>query len=76
MVGYCLLVERTSLPAFGLLRKSWKRTLAKRRWIQQRRRVSDREIARWFRYRPVAEPVSPAAFLPERTGREACPTRP
>jgi GT2 family glycosyltransferase len=44
-----LTVERTSLPAFGWLWRNRARVLAKRRIIQQRRKVSDRELARWFR---------------------------
>ena len=62
VVGYCLLVEHTSLEAFRLLRGMWRRALAKRRWILKRRRVSDRDLARWFRYRPVAEPVPQSPF--------------
>lgn len=56
---YCLLVERSSLPAFGLLGKSWQRAWRKRRWIQQRRRVNDDELARWFRFYPVSFPATP-----------------
>jgi GT2 family glycosyltransferase len=44
-----LTVERTSLPAFAWLWRNRSRVLAKRRAIQQRRKVSDRELARWFR---------------------------
>lgn len=44
-----LLIERSSLPAFGWLWKNRRRTMAKRRQIQQRRRVSDRALAEWFR---------------------------
>jgi GT2 family glycosyltransferase len=44
-----LTVERTSLPAFSWLWRNRKRVLAKRREIQRRRKVSDRELARWFR---------------------------
>lgn len=44
-----LTVERTSLPAFAWLWRNRERVLAKRREIQRRRRVSDRELARWFR---------------------------
>lgn len=57
VLGYCLLVERSSLEAFRLVARNWRRALAKRRWILGRRRVSDHELARWFRYRPVAEPA-------------------
>jgi GT2 family glycosyltransferase len=44
-----LTIERTSLPAFPWLWRNRKRVLAKRREIQRRRKVSDRELARWFR---------------------------
>jgi GT2 family glycosyltransferase len=44
-----LTIERTSLPAFAWLWRNRKRVLAKRRIIQARREVSDRELARWFR---------------------------
>lgn len=57
VLGYCLLVERSSLPAFWLLGRAWSRAWRKRRWIQQRRRVADRELARWFRFRPVSFPM-------------------
>jgi GT2 family glycosyltransferase len=44
-----LTVERSSLPAFAWLWRNRARVLAKRRIIQARRKVSDRELARWFR---------------------------
>lgn len=44
-----LTVERSSLPAFAWLWRNRARVLAKRRIIQSRRTVSDRELARWFR---------------------------
>ena len=44
-----LTIERTSLPAFAWLWRNRARVLAKRRAIQSRRKVSDRELARWFR---------------------------
>src|SRR6185436_11965554 len=49
VLGAALTIERTSLPAFGWLWRNRKRILAKRRAIQSRRKVSDRELARWFR---------------------------
>lgn len=48
-IGATLTIERTSLPAFAWLWRNRKRIFAKRREIQRRRRVSDRELARWFR---------------------------
>lgn len=44
-----LTVERTSLPALSWLWKNRRRIMAKRREIQRRRRVSDRDLAVWFR---------------------------
>ncbi|HEX8407425.1 MAG TPA: glycosyltransferase family 2 protein [Thermoanaerobaculia bacterium] len=43
-----LTIERSSLPAFTWLWRNRRRVLAKRRDIQSRRKVSDRELARWF----------------------------
>jgi len=44
-----LTFEWSSLPAFPWLWRNRARVLAKRREIQHRRKVSDRELARWFR---------------------------
>lgn len=44
-----LTVERASLRAFAWLWRNRARVLAKRRAIQSRRKVSDRDLARWFR---------------------------
>jgi GT2 family glycosyltransferase len=49
VIAAALMVERTSLPAFSWLWRNRSRVLAKRREIQRRRKVSDREIAKWFR---------------------------
>jgi len=43
-----LTVERTSLPALTWLWKNRRRIMEKRRAIQSRRRVSDRDLAGWF----------------------------
>lgn len=43
-----LTIERTSLPAFAWLWRNRRRVLAKRRAIQTKRKVSDRDLARWF----------------------------
>ena len=58
VVCCCLIREQTSLKAFWFLARSWKRVLAKRRLIMQRRRVDDKYIATWFRYSPVTKPLS------------------
>ncbi|MFL6246925.1 MAG: glycosyltransferase family 2 protein [Thermoanaerobaculia bacterium] len=44
-----LTIEHSSLPAFAWLWRNRARVLAKRRAIQRRRKLSDRELARWFR---------------------------
>ena len=49
VVGAALTIERSSLPAFGWLWRNRARILARRRAIQRRRRVSDFQLARWFR---------------------------
>jgi len=48
-IAAVLTIERSSLPAFGWLWRNRKRIASKRRAIQNRRRVSDAAIARWFR---------------------------
>jgi GT2 family glycosyltransferase len=48
-IGAVLTIERTSLPALSWLWKNRRRVMQKRRDIQRRRRVSDRELAKWFR---------------------------
>ncbi len=59
IVAYCLLVERTSLPAFGYVIRELPRLLRKRRIIQARRRAGRAYMARWFRFRPVGAPLRP-----------------
>jgi GT2 family glycosyltransferase len=49
VLAAALTVERTSLPAFAWLWRNRARVLAKRREVQRRRKVSDRQLARWFR---------------------------
>ena len=48
MIGAALTIERTSRPALQWLWRNRARVFAKRRVIQARRKVSDRELARWF----------------------------
>ncbi len=59
VLGYCFAVEHSSLPAFVRVVQLWRDAWRKRAWIQQHRRVPDSEVARWFRFRPVALPVPP-----------------
>ncbi len=65
IVAYCLLVERSSLPAFFQLARGLGGALRKRRLIQARRRADDAYMARWFRYRPASFPLPVAAAPPE-----------
>ncbi len=48
-IGAVLTVERSSMPALTWLWRNRRRILEKRRAVQRRRRVPDRELARWFR---------------------------
>ena len=47
-IGAVLTIERTSLPGLMWVWRNRKRVLAKRRVIQARRKVSDRDLAHWF----------------------------
>lgn len=49
VLGAALTIERTSLPAIFWLLRNRKRILERRRKIQSRRRLTDRQIAHWFR---------------------------
>jgi GT2 family glycosyltransferase len=49
VLGAALTIERSSLPAFGWLWRNRRRIVEKRKAIQRRRRVSDRQLAEWFR---------------------------
>ncbi len=57
VILYCIFAERSSLGAFSSVIRLWRRTLAKRRIIQERRRVSNDYLQSWFGYRPVTLPV-------------------
>src|SRR5579872_6810896 len=57
VVGSCLLHEHSSLKAFFYLGKNWRRVMAKRREIMQRRKAKDDYIASWFSYQPVSRPA-------------------
>ena len=61
VVGCCLLWEFTSLRAFVFLFRNYSRVMAKRRQIQERRRVDDTYIARWFSFRPESR-IAPQRF--------------
>jgi len=57
VVGACLTVERGSLPALGDVWQLRGDARQRRRWVQGRRRVSQRQMARWFRKRGKVEEV-------------------
>jgi hypothetical protein len=61
VLGGCLLVEPTSLQAFWRLARCLGRALERRRLIMRRRTASDRDLARWFSFQPVAQPLGAAA---------------
>src|SRR5260370_34328583 len=63
VVGCCLLLEHRSLKAFSFLAKNLKRVMAKRKLIQEQRRVSTEEIAAWFSYKPVSKPAPKKAVF-------------
>jgi GT2 family glycosyltransferase len=59
VVAGCLLREWSSLRAFVLLAKMWKRAWQKRAHIMQSRRVPDAYIDAWFSYSPVSYAARP-----------------
>jgi GT2 family glycosyltransferase len=61
----CLLWEHTSLKAFWILARDFRRFWAKRRLIQSSRRVDHEYMASWFEYLPVSKQA------PKRTPRLA-----
>jgi GT2 family glycosyltransferase len=64
---YVVLRERSSLPGLLWIVRNWKRTWAKRRWVQSRIRVSSSEITSWFDYKPTAKPIEPEYLEKLRT---------
>ena len=71
VVGCCLVWEHSSLKAFWFLAKNWKRVMAKRKLIQEQRRVSTEEIAAWFSYKPVSRPAPKSAIIEMRASAGA-----
>jgi hypothetical protein len=53
----CLVSEWSSLRAFLLVMKMWKRIRQKRAHIMQNRRVTDSYINAWFSHSPVSYPA-------------------
>jgi GT2 family glycosyltransferase len=58
--GYCVLFNRGLLSGLGLFWSKREAIRGRRKWIQARRRVSDRELAPWFNNRPHSIPVDSA----------------
>jgi GT2 family glycosyltransferase len=54
----CLFLEPRSLPAFWRVAKCWPAMWERRREIMRRRRVSDGELMRWFRFELAGEPLT------------------
>jgi GT2 family glycosyltransferase len=57
ILGYALVADRGLLSALLYPSKTWRAVMKKRRIIQSRRRVSDRELLKWFDYQPHSEPA-------------------
>jgi GT2 family glycosyltransferase len=64
VVAGCLLMEPRSLPAFWQVAKCWGTMWKRRREIMSRRRVSEQDLARWFRFDLTGEPLAHEA-VPE-----------
>ena len=57
VLGGCILREQSSLRAFSLLWRGWKRALRWRREIMQRRLATDLDLERWFAGGPADSEV-------------------
>lgn len=71
VLGGCVFQEFSSLGAFPLVLKSFKRTWSKRRTIMTRRRTTDTYMGAWFSFDPVSYP----AFVPKGVARETIASR-
>jgi GT2 family glycosyltransferase len=54
VLGYVVLVERSSLPGVFFVVRHFRSIWRKRRQVMVRRKTSGREMLRWFSYKPVA----------------------
>ncbi len=67
VVGGTVFWEPTSLAAFWRIAQCLPRTLARRKAIMARRRLSDEALAEWFSFNPMALPlVAPGDVRPAR----------
>jgi len=57
VVAGCLLREFSSLQAFVIVTRLWRRTWEKRRAIMRKRRVTKEYMAAWFAAEPVSSPA-------------------
>ena len=57
--GYALLRDWRMFSALWYPLAHWGGLRGKRKWIQARRRVPDKQLARWFRWQPASEPLEP-----------------
>jgi len=57
VIGYVVLVEHSSLPAFTELIKLLPKTIRKRRQIMLKKSVNNLYISQWFADKPVAFPI-------------------
>ena len=57
ILGYCALCNRGLLSGLSLFWSKRGSIKEKRNWVQSRRRISDRELARWFADRPFSLPA-------------------
>jgi len=58
VVGACLTIEHSSLPALGEVWRGRHDALTRRHWVLSRGRVSSRHISRWFRKRHQVEELN------------------
>jgi GT2 family glycosyltransferase len=68
VVAGCLLLEPRSLPAFWQIAKCWGTMWQRRREIMNRRRVSDQDLVRWFRFDLTGEPLTQKAVTEAGSG--------
>lgn len=61
VLGYCLLVDPRLLRSLVEVWGARHELIKKRKIIQSRRRISNAELARWFAFTPVSEPLRPGA---------------
>ncbi len=71
VIGGCVVTEQRSLEAFVRLARCWRRAWDRRRWIMNRRKVSEEALAAWFRLENPVERTSGQGA--EAGGRQLIP---